>query len=635
MKNNKSSLVSEAGPRLGLAIGGSIFLGELLIMLLLEKLSIVGWQQNIVDAFLLVVICFPAVYFFILIPLKFEASKHEERAKLLLCSEEKLRSITDSAQDTILMMDPRGNISYWNPAAEKMLGYRREEALGMNLHQLLAPSRFHAAQADAFQEFLKTGKGSVIGKTRELAALGKDGVEIPVELSLSAIHREDGWHAIGIIRDITERIQAETELRKFQRAIEQSPVTVLITDCSGAIEYANPEFLQMTGYTTEEALGKTPRILKSGELSSQVYEELWLDITSGKEWRGEFHNKKKNGELYWESASISPIRDAQGVITHYLAVKEDITERKRLEEELKKNMQELEVQARELQKTNELINHLYHGLEMKNRDLEKMSGLKDDFVSIVAHELRNPLAVLWEAASLILDGLAGPIEPQQKPYLEMIKRTADRLGHVTTDLLDLAKIEAGKIVLNFETMDLLSMARQSCEGIRLRAQKKGLTVSEDFPAEGKFEISADFDKLSQVMINLLSNAFKFTEKGGITVEIKDLGAEVRCAVKDTGRGISEENLSRLFSKFEQFGKPMLDSEKGSGLGLVITRSIVIAHGGRIWVESEEGKGASFIFTLPKHQHKKKLGEILIEEKALTPEQLTRALLRQKGQGAEQ
>jgi signal transduction histidine kinase/HAMP domain-containing protein len=308
---------------------------------------------------------------------------------------------------------------------------------------------------------------------------------------------------------------------------------------------------------------------------------------------------------------------------------EDLTE---TNEKMKKITGELEMQSWGLQKSNDGIKALYQELERKNVDLAKLDRLKDDFVSIVAHELRNPLGVVREAAALILDGLVGPVTEEQKKYIEIIKRTGDRLIHITTDLLDLAKIEAGKIVVNYEPMDLLSMIRQACEGIALRANKKGLTVAQDFP-EGKLEISGDFDKLSQAMINLLSNAFKFTEKGSITVEVKDLGKEVQCAVKDTGPGISKENLDRLFSKFEQFGKPNVSSEKGSGLGLVISKSIIEAHGGRIWAESELGKGSSFIFTLPKEHRKKKLGEILIEEKALTSEQLAAALLKQNSQKA--
>lgn len=269
-------------------------------------------------------------------------------------------------------------------------------------------------------------------------------------------------------------------------------------------------------------------------------------------------------------------------------------------EDLTEAREEQEVQFWGLQKANDGIKALYQELGKKNSDLARLSRLKDDFVSIVAHELRNPLGVVREAAALILDGLAGPVAESQKNYLEMIRNTGNRLIHITTDLLDLAKIESGNIVLNFEPMDFLSLARQACEGLMLRANKKGLTVSEDFPSE-KIEISGDFDKLLQVMINLLSNALRATEKGGITVEVRDLGEEVRCAVKDTGVGISKENFSRLFGKFEQFGKPGPSTEKGSGLGLLISKSIVEAHGGRIWAESEPGKGSSFLFTLPKNQ----------------------------------
>jgi PAS domain S-box-containing protein len=433
---------------------------------------------------------------------------HKKAEEALRQSEEKLRIITDSAQDAILMMDPRGGISYWNPAAERILGYRAEEVFGMNLHQLLAPARFHPAQAEAFPEFLKTGKGAAIGKTVEMAALRKDGTEISVALSLSAIHREDGWHSVGILRDITDR--------------------------------------------------------------------------------------------------------------------------KRMESDLQKSVQELETQTWGLQKANDGIKVLYQELETKNKELKRLDNLKDDFVSIVAHELRNPLGVLHEAAALILDGLLGPVVEQQKTYLEMVKRTAERLIRITTDLLDLAKIESGKIVLNYEPLDFLSLAHQACEGVKLRTRKKGIEVLEAFPSE-HLEVQGDFDKLVQVMVNLLGNAVKFTEKGSITVEVKDLGAEIQCAVRDTGPGISQQNLLRLFSKFEQFGKPSQAAEKGSGLGLVISRSIVEAHGGRIWVESELGRGSSFIFTLPRQQRKKKLGEILVAEKVLTPAQLAEALRKQNEQ----
>jgi signal transduction histidine kinase len=311
---------------------------------------------------------------------------------------------------------------------------------------------------------------------------------------------------------------------------------------------------------------------------------------------------------------------------------QNIDVRKRAELSLKQKTQELEIQAWGLQKANDGIRELYAELEEKNAAVEKADKMKSDFVSIVAHELRNPLVVVQEAVNLLLDGLAGgPVPEAQKSYIEMIKRTSDRLIHITNDLLDLAKIESGKMELNFGPLDFISLIRQVRDSVELRSRKKGLQFLEKLPA-GRLEMSGDYDKLSQVLMNLFSNAVKFTEKGSITVEAKDLGAKIECVVEDTGPGISEENLPKLFSKFQQVGKAKIGSEKGSGLGLAIAKSIVEAHGGRIGAESELGKGSRFIFTLPKqHQGEKKLGEILLEEALVKREDLERALRKQKEQ----
>jgi PAS domain S-box-containing protein len=257
-------------------------------------------------------------------------------------SEARMRAITDSAQDAILMMDPEGRASYWNPAAERILGYTSAEALGQKLHELIAPARFHPAYQDAFPAFQLTGQGAAIGKTLDLEARRKDGQEISVQLSLSALQINGGWHAVGILRDTTDRKQVEEKLQQLSRAVEQSPASIVITDSAGNIEYANPKCVEVTGYALAEILGKNPRVLKSGEKSPEAYRELWETIAAGKEWRGEFHNKKKNGRLYWESASISPIRDLAGRITHYVAVKEDITERKQAEAERVQLIRELQ-----------------------------------------------------------------------------------------------------------------------------------------------------------------------------------------------------------------------------------------------------------------------------------------------------
>ena len=263
-----------------------------------------------------------------------DITERKQAEENLQISEERLRLITSSAQDAIIMLDEAGNITFWNEAAETMFGYAREEALGRNLHTTLTPPSFREAHLHAFPHFQKTGQGAAVGKILELAGLRKDGSEFPLELSLSAVLVKGVWQSIGIARDITRRKQAEAALRKISAAVEQSPASIVITDLTGAIEYVNPKFTEITGYTSAEVAGQSPRVLKSGESTPEVYEGLWNTILSGEVWKGEFHNKKKNGELFWEQASISPIKDDQGVVTSFVAVKEDITGRKQAEEKL-------------------------------------------------------------------------------------------------------------------------------------------------------------------------------------------------------------------------------------------------------------------------------------------------------------
>ncbi|HBV86735.1 MAG TPA: hypothetical protein DEF42_08830 [Desulfosporosinus sp.] len=265
-------------------------------------------------------------------------------------SERRLRALTNATQDAIVFMDDQGYIVYWNHVAEEIFGYTSEEALGRELHKFIVPEKYFAAFSQGFSRFRQTGQGDLLNQVLELSALRNDGTEFPIELSLSAIQIKGCWHATGVIRDISARKKSQEQLRKLSQAIEQSSSTVLITDLSGNVEYVNPKFQELTGYTLPEVIGKNPRILKSGEKMLEDYQRMWKTITSGKEWRGEFHNRKKNGTLFWESASIAPVKDKDGQITHFVAVKEDITERKLaqklLREQNEKMQTELEMAAK-------------------------------------------------------------------------------------------------------------------------------------------------------------------------------------------------------------------------------------------------------------------------------------------------
>jgi PAS domain S-box-containing protein len=254
-----------------------------------------------------------------------------------VCMEQKLKDaihkfqvISNSAADAIIMMDSVGKVSYWNPAAEHIFGYKKQDIIGKNLHKTLTPSRYHEPFFQAFNHFQRTGLGSAVDKTIELAGVHKDGFEFPVELSLSSVKLNDQWHAIAIIRDISKRKEEESKLQTFSEVVKQNSASIVITDSKGAIEYVNPKFESVTGYSFDEVKNKNPSVLKSGKQSKEFYQELWDTISQGEMWHGEFCNIRKNNESYWEEAWISPILDSNGDITHYVAIKEDITDKKQL-----------------------------------------------------------------------------------------------------------------------------------------------------------------------------------------------------------------------------------------------------------------------------------------------------------------
>jgi PAS domain S-box-containing protein len=239
-------------------------------------------------------------------------------------------------------VDTEQRIVLFNPAAEQMFGCQAADALGQPLERFI-PSRYRAAHKQHILRFGQTGDTNRgMGQLGTLSGLRSDGTEFPIEASISHIEASGQHLYTVILRDITKRKQAEEQLRQLSRAVEQSASTIVITDTTGRIEYVNPKFTETTGYAFEEALGQNPRILKSGRTRPEVYDDLWEAITSGKEWHGELQNRKRNGELYWESVTISPILNEHGETTHFIAVQEDITERKQNETEIIRHLAELE-----------------------------------------------------------------------------------------------------------------------------------------------------------------------------------------------------------------------------------------------------------------------------------------------------
>ncbi|CAK0751224.1 two-component system, cell cycle sensor histidine kinase PleC [uncultured Gammaproteobacteria bacterium] len=376
-------------------------------------------------------------------------------------------------------------------------------------------------------------------------------------------------------REIAERRQVETELRKLVRAVEQSPLSVLITDPDGKIEYVNPYFSEVTGYCAEEVIGKNPRLLQSGWTPAAEYRRLWETITSGKVWRGEIYNRTKSGEVYWELASVAPVRGEDGKITHYVAVKENITQRKRAEIEL---------------------------MAAKER-AEAASLSKSQFLATVSHELRTPLNAIIGFSDIMAAKLFGPLgDAHYDDYARLILESGHHLLSLVNNILDMAKIEAGKFQIREAVVEVRAVVGLALEMVRARAMAGGLELTFDFPLRLP-DLCADEQALRQIMINLLSNAVKFTKPGGrITVRggISPTG-EFVLSVIDTGIGISPEDIETVLEPFGQVDNDLARRYEGTGLGLPLCRSLAEMHEAQLEIESQLGAGTMVSIRFPKER----------------------------------
>ncbi|MCP5159532.1 MAG: PAS domain S-box protein [Gammaproteobacteria bacterium] len=391
----------------------------------------------------------------------------------------------------------------------------------------------------------------------------------------------------GTVQDITERKHVEEQLRKLSLAVEQSPESILITDLEARIEYVNDAFTRVTGYTRNEVLGQNPRILQSGRTSQKTFAVLWAALAQGRSWKGELVNRRKDGSEYIEFVCITPLRQPDGLITHYVAVKEDITEKKRLGVELDRYRHHLE--ERVTQRTAQLM-------EASER-AEAASRAKSAFLANMSHEIRTPLnAILGLTHLLQRDGVA----PAQVERLDKITAAARHLLSILNGILDLSKIEAGKLELECTDFFLASILDQVRSLIADTAKEKGLTIEVDSIAVPRW-LHGDVNRLRQALLNYASNAVKFTEHGVITLRAwleaeDDEVLVVRFEVQDTGIGLTLEQQSHLFNPFEQADVSITRRYGGTGLGLAITRRLAERMGGNVGVDSQPGRGSTFWFT---------------------------------------
>lgn len=495
-------------------------------------------------------------------------------------SEEKIQKIgkhyqalIEKAPDGIVLLDELGNFKFISPSAKKIFGYTDTDEINGNPMQFTHPDDLQTV----LKHIRKLRQEPGYAPTLQYRFKDKNQKWRWVESTFSNLLSDSSVESIVInFREISERKESESKLQLLSKAIEQSPVSVVITNEDGNIEYVNPKFSETTGYSMGEIYGKNPRILQSGNHSKDFYKNIWTTILSGKNWQGEFHNKKKNGESFWESAVISSIHDDQNNSTFYIAVKEDITEKKKLTEEI--------IRAKE--------------------HAEESDRLKSAFLANMSHEIRTPMNGILGFTELLKNpDLSGT---QQSKFIDIIEKSGARMLNIINDIISISKIESGQMDVSISEVNINELTEYIHSFFSPEAEQKGLKLTlRNALINTKSIVKTDYEKVCAILTNLVKNALKFTQSGIIEFGYVVKSSEFEFYVKDTGSGVSPEQGEMIFERFRQGSESLNRNYEGAGLGLSISKAFVEMLGGKIWLQNnqtlmEEATGTTFFFTIPIH-----------------------------------
>ncbi len=487
-----------------------------------------------------------------------DISEQKTAQRTLQEGQRKFQAVTDTATDAIILSDGLGDIIYFNRTAGRIFGYQEGEVLGKPFTFLL-PERLHRVYREGIERFAGTSEGAESASPWvELMGRRKDQTEFPMEISYSSWRTEAGSFSTKILRDVTERKQAEHMLQEreemFRNLFEEGPIGMTLTDKDGRMVKVNQAFCRMLGYRKKELTGQ-PFLAFTDPSDIPVEEGLTEKMFSRvlPSYQIEKRYIDKSGETVWCKLTASVVLDNQGKPLHRLAIIENITGLKEIEE------------------------------------------MKKDLISVVSHQLKTPVGEINGYIENMLDGVAGDLNPKQQEYLSDMREIGQDNYRLISDLLNASKIERGVISVDMKEVAARQMVEMAVRDYLESAGKKGLELRMEGLEEDVI-LHADRDKTVETLRNLINNALKCTDKGSITVAVRIEGEEGIIDVRDTGIGMSEEVLTRLFKKSRVLGKEA--SRAGAGLGLYIAKNFMKVQGGDITVISRPGEGTCFSVRLP-------------------------------------
>lgn len=485
----------------------------------------------------------------------------------LFDSREQYRLLMENASDAIFLFDAESlDIIEANPKAAELTGWPIELLIGLNQRELHPPEE-RKLHRNLFRKHIE---GNVAGSTRNVMVLHRDGRLIPVQISASRTTIKGRTIIQRIYHDLSERIVEEEQRRLLATAVDQSEESVVITDPEGIIEYINPAYVRTTGYSWHEVVGKRPGEFKSGKMPNYLYRLLWQDISAGKVWQGKIVNKKKNGELFTEDVIITPVKDRLGKISHFVAVKRDITRQDQLEN---------------------LV-----------RQSQKMQAI-GTLAGGIAHDFNNILTAILGFAEL--SAIMCEDNDLLKNNLSEIIIASERAGKLIDQILTFSR----QTEKNVSSLRIDPIVKEVLKLLRA-SLPANIEISTDI--RSKAMVRADPTQIHQVVMNLCTNAYQaLTDQNGwirVTLDCLDItphqgvrlgnlpaGEYVTLTVADNGRGIAREHIDRIFEPYFT----TRDKNEGTGLGLSVVHGIVNDHGGAVNVRSEPGRGSSFIVYLPR------------------------------------